>query len=95
VGGEEVPVQECQGWQSSREAKAVPYGNRMRPRPPSFAIKEDEAWKSDMSGVCRRPVEALSWPLRLRYGYSSAAILPRNPTTSAKFCNRSLGWPLL
>jgi hypothetical protein len=47
------------------------YGNRMRSRPPSLrAIKEDEAWKSDMPGAYRRLVDALSWPLRARYGYS-------------------------
>ena len=47
------------------------YGNRMRSRPPSLrAIKEDQVWKSDMPGAHRRLVEALSWPLRVRYGYS-------------------------
>jgi hypothetical protein len=47
------------------------YGNRMRSGPPSLsAIKEDQAWKLEMPGTYRRLVEALSWPLRVRYGYS-------------------------
>jgi hypothetical protein len=47
------------------------YGNRMRSRRllPN-EIKEDRAWRTDMPAAHRRLVEALSWPLREKYGYS-------------------------
>jgi hypothetical protein len=47
------------------------YGNRMRSSPLSLGeIKEDQGWRTEMPGHHRRLVEALSWPLRGRYGYS-------------------------
>jgi hypothetical protein len=46
------------------------YGNRLRAHSLSLAeIKEDSAWKSDMPGSQRELVAALSFPLRVRYGY--------------------------
>jgi hypothetical protein len=67
-----LPESECQfetlGTGTNRHQL---YGNRMRSRPPSLReIKEDEGWKTDMPGAYRRLVEALSWPLRSKYGYS-------------------------
>jgi hypothetical protein len=47
------------------------YGNRMRSRRLSLnVIKEDQAWRTDMPASYRHLVEALSWPLQERYGYS-------------------------
>jgi hypothetical protein len=47
------------------------YGNRMRSRRLSLEkIKEDQAWRTEMPSPHQRLVEALSWPLRGRYGYS-------------------------
>jgi hypothetical protein len=47
------------------------YGNRMRSRPPALAeIREDQAWRAEMPRRYQRLVEALTWPLRGRFGYS-------------------------
>lgn len=47
------------------------YGNRMRSQTLTLAeIKEDAAWRSDMPRAYRSLVAALTFPLRLRYGYS-------------------------
>jgi hypothetical protein len=46
------------------------YGNRMRRQPLRFAdVRLDDGWKSEMAPRHRRLAGALSWPLRLRYGY--------------------------
>jgi len=47
------------------------YGNRMRRRRLSLSgIKEDREWSRVMPPASLRLVEALSWPLRRKYGYS-------------------------
>ena len=46
------------------------YGNRMRRQRLRFAdVQLDDGWKSEMAPRYRRLAGALSWPLRLRYGY--------------------------
>jgi hypothetical protein len=46
------------------------YGNRMRSRPPALAeIREDQAWRAEMPRRHQRLVEALTWPLRGKFGY--------------------------
>ena len=46
------------------------YGNRMRRQRLRFAdVRLDDGWKSEMAPRHRRLAGALSWPLRLRYGY--------------------------
>jgi hypothetical protein len=46
------------------------YGNRMRRQRLRFAdVQLDNGWKSEMAPRYRRLAGALSWPLRLRYGY--------------------------
>lgn len=46
------------------------YGNRMRRRPLDVQeIRVDDKWRSEMPHQLRRIVEAISRPLRARYGY--------------------------
>jgi hypothetical protein len=46
------------------------YGNRIRRQRLLFAdVRLDDGWKSEMAPRYRRLAGALSWPLRLRYGY--------------------------
>ena len=46
------------------------YGNRMRRQRLRFAdVRLDNGWKSEMAPRYRRLAGALSWPLRVRYGY--------------------------
>jgi hypothetical protein len=46
------------------------YGNRMRRQRLRFAdVRLDGGWQSEMAPRYRRLAGALSWPLRLRYGY--------------------------
>jgi hypothetical protein len=46
------------------------YGNRMRRKPLVVQeIRVDDKWRTEMPNPLRRLVEAISWPLRSRYGY--------------------------
>lgn len=46
------------------------YGNRMRRHRLRFSdVRPDTGWQSEMPRVYRRLVSALTWPLRVKYGY--------------------------
>jgi hypothetical protein len=47
------------------------YGNRMRRKPLEVqGIRIDDKWRTEMPDQLRQLVEAISWPLRARYGYT-------------------------
>ncbi|TDC92315.1 sulfotransferase [Nonomuraea deserti] len=48
-------------------------GNPMRFHVGRVELRRDDAWMSGLAGRDRRAVDALTWPLRARYGYRSAA----------------------
>ncbi|SDI84674.1 Sulfotransferase family protein [Nonomuraea jiangxiensis] len=47
-------------------------GNPMRFRVGWVELRRDDSWRSGLPGRDRRVVDALTWPLRARYGYSGA-----------------------
>ena len=50
------------------------HGNKVRMRHLTVAdVREDQAWRQDMPPDYARIVLAVSWPLRLRYGYAERA----------------------
>lgn len=64
---------DADGGEPSGDNRHQLYGNASRYRPFELAeIREDVRWKTEMPAAERALVSALTWPLRLRYGYRFA-----------------------
>ncbi len=59
------------------------FGNRVRFRTGPVTIKADEQWRAALSSDDRRTVEAVTWPLRARYGYLGSGRRPADVTKGA------------
>jgi hypothetical protein len=52
-------------------------GNPMRFKTGEIPLRRDDAWRNELDPRQRRAVSALTWPLRLAYGYTGTQTRPR------------------